>query len=742
MHTLRFGITLGDPSGVGPEIALKATRELGDRVCCILYGEERVLRKAAAIVGDDRPLHAVADARDYAPGAVNYVQIASLPGDYELGRVQASCGKAAYDYLERAIRDAMAGDIDAVVTCPLNKEALNLAGLHYAGHTEILGRLTGAENYAMVLDGKGLRVIHVSTHVSLREACDRATRERILRTIRLAHGTAAALAGTESPRLAVAGLNPHNSEGGLFGWEEEREIIPAVEDARAEGFTVTGPVSPDTVFVRALKGEFDMVVAMYHDQGHIPLKLVDFMGGVNITVGLPIVRTSVDHGTAFDLAGTGRADHSSLLAAVDAAGRLAAFRRQAPRYVLVADDLTGANDTGVQLTKHGLEATVRLAGDASLPQGSASGALVLDTESRNLPGVLAAQRLDEVGQTLSAWAGRAVFYKKVDSTMRGNLAEEVNALARSLNLRTVVFTPAFPRNGRVVRQGHLYVDGVSVDETAFARDPLKPVASARLSAVMAGLAPLPIFELPLTLVRKPELPEAFAAEGCYCCDAEHEADLLALVRAVLSGHRAEDVLWVGSAGLAEALLTANGEPLTPSAGSEISGKGPVLLVLGSLNAANREQAEAALHAGEVELIRLDTQAVNDDPRAELDRLSRDAVAVLRTGRNPLIASSWEPEDVLPGASGAIAQLMGELVRDIVGALPPGGLYLTGGDVAVHVLRALDCASARIVREVEPGIPLIRLEGGLCPGVPVVTKAGAFGNARTLRRCLEVLNGRG
>ncbi len=320
-----LGLTVGDPSGIGPEIACTATRKIeGSRDCrCILYADERVIRQSMPCVHETRELNRIESVADYKPGMINYVHVGSITQDYEFRKIQGHCGKAAYDYVERAITDALAGKIDAVVTGPLHKEALNLGGKHFAGHTEIFAHLTGSKDYAMLLTGGALRVIHVSTHCALRDACDRAKKARVLKVIELADEAAQALAGVDRPRIAVAGLNPHCGEGGLFGTEEIDEIIPAVTEAQARGMDVTGPVPPDTVYLKAHNGMFDIVVAMYHDQGHIPLKIVDFMGGVNITVGLPVIRTSVDHGTAFGRAGQGRADDSSLVAAIDAAILLA-----------------------------------------------------------------------------------------------------------------------------------------------------------------------------------------------------------------------------------------------------------------------------------------------------------------------------------------------------------------------------------------------------------------------------------
>jgi 4-hydroxythreonine-4-phosphate dehydrogenase len=254
--------------------------------------------------------------------------------------------------VRKAVELALAHQVEAVVTAPLSKEALHLAGYRYAGHTEILAELTGAENPTMLLVAGRMRVAHVSTHVSLREACDRVKRERVCQVIRLLHAACLRL-GVTNPRIAVAGLNPHAGEAGLFGWEEEREIAPAVEEARRGGIEVDGPLPPDTVFAKAYGGMYDAVVAMYHDQGHIPVKLIGFrydrrreqwrsVSGVNVTLGLPIVRTSVDHGTAFDLAGTGMASEESLVDAI----RLAVNLCREPRTGRPREDGTSSQEKG------------------------------------------------------------------------------------------------------------------------------------------------------------------------------------------------------------------------------------------------------------------------------------------------------------------------------------------------------------------------------------------------------------
>jgi 4-hydroxythreonine-4-phosphate dehydrogenase len=240
------------------------------------------------------------------------------PRDCPIGQVSASSGRAAVEYVFTGCDLAMAGDVDALVTAPLNKAAMHEAGFTYAGHTELLTERTGATKVSMLLIGPNLRIVHVSTHVALSEAIARVTTERVLDVIEIAHHSCVSL-GIVRPRIAVAGLNPHASEGGIFGDEEARLIVPAIEAARARGLDVSDPQPPDTVFLRATRGVYDIVVAMYHDQGHIPMKLLAFDSGVNVSVGLPIIRTSVDHGTAFDIAGQGIASETSLLAAIDVA---------------------------------------------------------------------------------------------------------------------------------------------------------------------------------------------------------------------------------------------------------------------------------------------------------------------------------------------------------------------------------------------------------------------------------------
>ncbi|MHB8772702.1 MAG: 4-hydroxythreonine-4-phosphate dehydrogenase PdxA [Syntrophales bacterium] len=326
-----IGITMGDAAGVGPEIIVKALQDKKLYGTCrpLIVGDRAIMERAAAIVKAPVAVRAIGSAQEalFAPGTLDCIDLNNLPRDLAFAVVDGRAGKAAYAYVERAVRLALRGELDAIATAPLNKEALAAGGCAYPGHTEILSALSGTDQYAMLLLSKTLRVIHLSTHVPLRRACDLVKKERVLRIIRLADSAVRDL-GVAAPRIAVAGLNPHAGEGGLFGAEEAGEIVPAVAAARAEGIDAHGPVSADTVFYRAaVRRDFDIVVAMYHDQGHIPLKVLGFADGVNVTVGLPFVRTSVDHGTAFEVAGKGTADSRSMTAAIRTAAAMARTKR-------------------------------------------------------------------------------------------------------------------------------------------------------------------------------------------------------------------------------------------------------------------------------------------------------------------------------------------------------------------------------------------------------------------------------
>jgi 4-hydroxythreonine-4-phosphate dehydrogenase len=311
-----MAITMGDPAGIGPEIIVKMFAD-GAPAPAIVIGDGGMLRRAVGLLGLGVAvveLETAAQATG-APGRIEVLQVGALPPDLPFGRIDRQAGAAAFAYISRAIDEVQAGMLSAIVTAPINKAAMKAAGIDYPGHTEILAERSHTTDYAMMLANDELRVLLVSIHVSLAEAIRAVTVENELRAIRLAD-RAGRQFGIARPRVAVAGLNPHAGEGGLFGTEDEAIIAPAVAQARAEGIAVTGPLSGDTVFMRARKGEFDVVVAQYHDQGLIPVKYLGLDHGVNITVGLPFVRTSVDHGTAFDIAGTGRASAASLRYAV------------------------------------------------------------------------------------------------------------------------------------------------------------------------------------------------------------------------------------------------------------------------------------------------------------------------------------------------------------------------------------------------------------------------------------------
>ena len=312
--TAPIGITMGDPAGIGPEIVCRFLAE-GPPRPAVVYGDAGALRRAATLVGAGHlRFAAVAGPAEDAGGAVPVVGGGGLPDDLPTGRVSAVAGAFAHAAILRAIDDALAGRIAAMVTAPINKDAFRAAGIRQPGHTEILAERTGAADVAMMLANDELRVLLVSIHLPLAEAVRAVTPGNERRAIRLADRAARAF-GIARPRVAVAGLNPHAGENGMFGREDLDVIAPAVAAARAEGIDASGPWPGDTVFMRARRGAFDVVVAQYHDQGLIPVKYLGLDEGVNITVGLPFVRTSVDHGTAFDIAGTGRADHGSLRAA-------------------------------------------------------------------------------------------------------------------------------------------------------------------------------------------------------------------------------------------------------------------------------------------------------------------------------------------------------------------------------------------------------------------------------------------
>ena len=322
-----LAITMGDAAGTGPEIITKALADPVVAAQCrpLVIGDAATLERAVRFTDAAVKVRAVSAVRDaqFAPGIIDVLDLANIDrAKLRLGRVDPMAGAAAYDYIKRATELALAGEAGAIVTSAINKEALNLAGHHYDGHTGLLAALCHAPGATMMLVAETLRVSHVSTHVPLRVAIERVRPERIVKVLQLTHDAVRSL-GVAAPRLAVAGLNPHAGENGLFGDEEQKFIAPAIAEARRLGLDASGPYAGDTVFFRTLRGEFDAAVAMYHDQGHVAAKMLGIWLGVNVTLGLPIIRTSVEHGTNFDMAGTGQSDPRSLLAAIKLAATMA-----------------------------------------------------------------------------------------------------------------------------------------------------------------------------------------------------------------------------------------------------------------------------------------------------------------------------------------------------------------------------------------------------------------------------------
>lgn len=350
-----IGITMGDPAGIGTEITVKMFKYEKIYSMCnpVLIGAKAALQDIMNILLiNNLKLNCIKNIKDsiLEDNVINLIDLDNIKsGDYEFGKINPITGGASGEYIAKAVQMAVDGEIDAIVTNPIHKESFALGGYgkKYAGHTEMLADLTKTRKYTMMLAAGNLRVVHVSTHVSLKRAIEMVKKDRILKVIKIADD-ACALFGIQNPKIVVAGLNPHCGEGGLFGDEEIKEIIPAVDEARADGINVTGPSSADSVFAKALGGLYDVVVAMYHDQGHIPTKTVGFkwdkdsnswgkIHGVNITLGLPIIRTSVDHGTAFGKAGKGSADYTSLFEALKYAVTMVENKRQAKRQWLLTE---------------------------------------------------------------------------------------------------------------------------------------------------------------------------------------------------------------------------------------------------------------------------------------------------------------------------------------------------------------------------------------------------------------------
>lgn len=322
-----IAVPIGDPAGVGPEIVAKsvASEEVFEAADCVIVGDKTIIENAIKIVGVDLTVHVISEAEegDYRKGILNLIDLGNVDmAKFEFGKVNGMCGKAAYEYIAKCIELANEGKVDAVATTPINKESLRAGGINYIGHTEIFGALTGTEDPLTMFETNGMRVFFLTRHVSLREMLDMITKDRIIDYVKRCMKALEKLGVTDGT-MAIAGLNPHSGEHGLFGWEEVNEIMPAIEELQAEGYQVVGPIGADSVFHQAAQGRYNSVLSLYHDQGHIATKTLDFEKTIAITNGMPILRTSVDHGTAFDIAGKGIVSSVSMIEAILLAAKYA-----------------------------------------------------------------------------------------------------------------------------------------------------------------------------------------------------------------------------------------------------------------------------------------------------------------------------------------------------------------------------------------------------------------------------------
>ncbi len=329
-----IAVPIGDPAGVGPEIVAMsvASKEVSDVADCIIIGDKKIMENAIRITGVSLTVHVIREPEeaDFREGVLNLIDLDNVDMDqFEFGRVSGMCGKAAYAYIARSIELANAGKVDAVATTPINKESLRAGEIHFIGHTEIFGALTDTEDPLTMFETNGMRVFFLTRHVSLREMLDMITKERIKDYVKRCLEALRKL-GVSEGTMAIAGLNPHSGEHGLFGWEEVNEITPAVEELKAEGYNVAGPIGADSVFHQAAMGKYNSVLSLYHDQGHIATKTLDFEKTIAVTNGMPILRTSVDHGTAFEIAGKGIVSAVSMIEAILLAAKYAPNFTQKP----------------------------------------------------------------------------------------------------------------------------------------------------------------------------------------------------------------------------------------------------------------------------------------------------------------------------------------------------------------------------------------------------------------------------
>jgi 4-hydroxythreonine-4-phosphate dehydrogenase len=324
-----IAITMGDPAGIGPEIIIKGWQEERFSGICrpLIIGDLQILQEMAENLQTDVKLEGISSINEniYPGDSLRVLDLKNVPRkDIRIGKISAAAGRAASEYIFKAVDLALSRKVHGIATAPINKEALNLAGYPYPGHTELLGELTNTEDYAMMMVGEKLRVVLVTTHLPLRDVCTKITYQLVSKIIKLTHGSMHCF-DIISQRIALAALNPHGGEGGLFGQEEKQCLIPAIEDAQRSGIDITGPYPADTLFQQRISQNFDVIISMYHDQGLIPIKMAAFGRAVNVTIGLPIIRTSVDHGTAYDIAGKGRANPGSLIEAIKLAARMKPF---------------------------------------------------------------------------------------------------------------------------------------------------------------------------------------------------------------------------------------------------------------------------------------------------------------------------------------------------------------------------------------------------------------------------------
>ena len=322
-----IAVPLGDPAGVGPEIVAKsvASGDVFEAADCVIVGDKTIIENAIKIVGEDLTVHVISEPEegDYRKGILNLIDLGNVDmAKFEFGKVNGMCGKAAYEYIAKCIELANKGKVDAVATTPINKESLRAGGINYIGHTEIFGALTETEDPLTMFETNGMRVFFLTRHVSLRKMLDMITKDRIIDYVKRCMKALEKLGVTDGT-MAIAGLNPHSGEHGLFGWEEVNEIMPAIEELQAEGYKVVGPIGADSVFHQAAQGRYNSVLSLYHDQGHIATKTLDFEKTIAITNGMPILRTSVDHGTAFDIAGKGIVSAVSMIEAILLAAKYA-----------------------------------------------------------------------------------------------------------------------------------------------------------------------------------------------------------------------------------------------------------------------------------------------------------------------------------------------------------------------------------------------------------------------------------